>query len=111
MSLSTLAISKEFEANGFSMPQAQILAETIVEAVESDSKNLVTRDYLKAETATVKSELKAEIAELRTELKSDIAGLETKMTAFETRVIKWMIGLQFTTIGLVVGLIYFLLRH
>lgn len=93
MSLSTLALSKDLEANGFSVPQSQILAETIVEAVESDNKNLVTKDYLKAE-----------LAELKMELKSDIATLET-------RVIKWMIGLQFITIGLVVGLIYFLLRH
>ncbi len=100
MSLSTLAISKGLEANGFTIPQSQILAETIVEAVESDNKNLVTKDYLKAE-----------LMELKMELKSDIAALETKMAGFETRVIQWMIGLQFSTIGLVVGLIYFLLRH
>ncbi len=69
----------------------------------------------------LKMELKSDIAALETKMagfetkmagfETKMAGFETKMAGFETRVIQWMIGLQFSTIGLVVGLIYFLLRH
>ncbi len=64
--------------------QAEGVAEERVEIVEKS--DLVTKDFLRAE-----------LAELKGDLKTDL--------------IKWLISLQFASLALTVGLIYFLLRH
>ena len=102
MSISTLGISRRLEANGFTKSQAEGVAEELVEVVENS--DLVTKDFLRAEMAASKSDLRTEMAELKSDLRAEMAELKTDL-------IKWIIGLQFTSLGLMFGLIYFLLRH
>jgi hypothetical protein len=102
MSISTLAISRRLKDKGFTESQAEGVAEELVDIVESS--DLVTKDFLRAE-----------MGELRGELRAEIAGLETRLMGkigdSKTDTIKWLISLQFGSLALTVGLIYFLLRH
>lgn len=97
MGLSTLTISKNLEAKGFTASQAEGLAEVVVESVESEKKDLVTKEYLKSEVTILESRL------------------ESKMVAQEIRIIKWMVGLYmgglFVGIGFLSGFMYFLLKY
>ena len=100
VSFSTLAISRDLEATGFTKSQAEGIAEKLIEIVDHENNDWVTKDYLKAEIGVLRAELKTEIAELRSEMK------ESKID-----MIKWLIGLQFTSLALTFGFIYFLLKN
>jgi hypothetical protein len=73
MGLSTFTISKSLEAKGFTAGQAEGIAEAVVESVESEKKDLVTKEYLKSEMTIFESRL------------------ETQMVALEIRMIQWMV--------------------
>jgi len=75
MGLSTFTISKSLEAKGFTAGQAEGIAEAVVESVESEKKDLVTKEYLKSEMTIFESRL------------------ETQMVALEIRMIQWMVSL------------------
>ncbi len=90
MSLSTLAISRRLEAKGFTPSQAEGVAEELIEVVESS--DLVTKDFLRAELGEFKGELRTEIRDSKIDM------------------VKWMVGLQSTSIALTFGFIYFLLK-
>jgi hypothetical protein len=91
MPISTLAISRRLKGKGFTESQAEGVAEELVEIVENS--DLVTKDFLRAEIGELRAELKAEIRDSKIDM------------------IKWLISLQFASLALTVGLIYFLLRH
>ena len=127
MSISTLGISRRLKAHGFTESQAEGVAEELVDIVENS--DLVTKDFLSANSAGLEtrlmatisdirteiSDVRTEMGELRGELRAEMAGLETKLTAkigdSKNDTIKWLISLQFGSLALTVGLIYFLLNY
>jgi hypothetical protein len=119
VSISTLGISRRLKSNGFTESQAEAVAEEFVEVFEHSE--LVTKDFLsgkigelKADSASLETKLIGKIGDVKNDmagLRCDMAGLRCDMAGLETRMLKWMIGLQLTSLGLMFGLIYFLLRH
>jgi hypothetical protein len=122
--VNSLSLSKELEARGFDKPQAEGLAEAIIETAASTSRNLVTKDHLEVKIAEVRGEIKdvdVKIAEVKGEIKGDIATLdhkivtlENKIMGLEVRMVKWMVGLHlgvlFVILSFFSGLFYFLLK-
>ncbi len=98
MSISTLAISRRLEAKGFTESQAEGVAEELVDIVENS--DLVTKDFLSANSAGLETRLMAKISDVRVEVGH-----------LKTDTIKWLISLQFGSLALTVGLIYFLLNY
>jgi hypothetical protein len=105
VSISTLGISRRLKANGFTESQADAVAEEFVEVFEHSE--LVTKDFFSGKIG----ELKADSASLETKLMGKIGDIKNDIAGLETRMLKWMVGLQLTSLGLMFGLIYFLLRH
>ncbi len=102
MGISTLAISRRLEARGFTESQAEGVAEELVDIVENS--DLVTKDFLRAEMAGLEAKLIAKMGDLKTELIAKIGDQKNDT-------IKWLISLQFGSLALTVGLIYFLLNY
>ena len=69
--------------------------------VKADLADL--RGELKADTAELQGELKADTADLRGDLKAAIASLEMRMTVVENRFSKWMVVMQFLSLGAILG--------
>jgi hypothetical protein len=96
MSLRVLEMVQALEDRGFTASEAEGIVEQTMNAIEDS--DLVTKSFLKTELAELKTELK-------TEFVREIAQLEKNL-------IKWMLGLQLGSIGLILslilGLIYFL---
>jgi len=89
----TLAVARDLEAAGLTKSQAESIAEKLMEVMQSKNDDLVTKDYLKAELTDATREL------------------ESEMAALETRLIRWIIGLQFTTMIFIFGFFYFWLKQ
>ncbi len=123
MSISTLGISRRLKANGFTESQAEGVAEELVDIVENS--DLVTKDFLSANSAGLETrlmakisdvraemgELKTEMAEMKTELMGKISDVRVEVGHLKNDTIKWLISLQFGSLALTVGLIYFLLKR
>lgn len=117
MNVNALSLSKDLEASGFDKPQAEGLAEAIIETAASTTRNLATKDHLEAKIAEIRGEIKdveVKIAEVRGEIKGDIATLDHKIMGLEVRMVKWMVGLHlgvlFVILSFFSGLFYFLLK-
>lgn len=52
---------------------------------------------------------KTDISELKTELKSDISELKTDMLELKVKLIKWIIGMGFSIVGVIFILLRFML--
>jgi enoyl reductase-like protein len=78
-------------------------AEVIVEIINSQNNNLVTKTDLKLGLSEVKSALRAEIHEIR----SDVEKVDLKIDSVRSEVgtIKWMIGLLFALNLTIIGLV------
>ena len=101
--IDTLKTAKTFEDAGFAKPQAEMLAVTIAEAMRDSREELVTKDYLKAELAIIRTEIKAEIAGVRTE----IAGVRTEIAASKNDVVRWLFASQLILLVALVALANF----
>jgi hypothetical protein len=51
----------------------------------SEADELVTKQFLRAELAELRSELRGEMAELRSELFGEVRGLDARLAALETK--------------------------
>lgn len=95
MNLDALGMLQELGDKGFTPSQAEGIVEQIMGAVANS--DWVTKDFLRAELAELKTEI-------RTEMKTEKIDL-----------IKWMTGLHIATLlatlSLLSGLIYFLLKN
>jgi hypothetical protein len=78
--LNTHTTIKEFIKYGFSEDQAEV----IVNAINDQNTQLVTKNDLKFSISELKSELKSDIYELKSELKSDISKLESDISKLES---------------------------
>ena len=68
-----------------------------------DVEEPVTKEYLRAEVAVLRTELRDEMAELRTELHVEMAGMRTDMERVARNVQTWMIGTAVSLGGLVIA--------
>ena len=97
--LDTHLIVKNFIKHGFSEEQAEV----IVEAINDQNTQLVTKNDLNIAILELKTELKSDIHELRTELKTDIFELGTNfksdISAINTNV-KWLIAITLLLVGI-----------
>lgn len=113
MSPCVLEMVRELQDSGFTDSQAEGIVGTVMEAVTNS--DWVTKDFLRAELTEVKAELKTElvgkIEGLKSELKTESAQLEgrleAKIESVKTDMIKWIIGLQVGTWGLIFTLFGF----
>lgn len=101
---------------GFTLGQAEALAEEQVNLINS---NLATKAdiaaveadiaaveaALKAEIAAVEAALKADIAAVEGTLKTDIATIKADMAALKVDLLKWMFGALIAQGGLIVALV------
>ena len=117
MNLDTLTISDRLSRAGASPELARELAglwhESITEGLASKDDLENTELRLKNEIGELKNELDNRITDVRTELKDDIHALDSKMSGMkgDIRVLKWGIGLMFTTVfPSVMAILYMLVR-
>lgn len=101
---------------GFTLGQAEALAEEQVNLINS---NLATKAdiaaveadiaaveaALKADIAAVEAALKANIAAVEATLKTDIATIKADMAALKVDLLKWMFGALIAQGGLIVALV------
>lgn len=101
---------------GFTLGQAEALAEEQVNLINS---NLATKAdiaaveadiaaveaALKADIAAVEAALKADIAAVEATLKTDIATIKADMAALKVDLLKWMFGALIAQGGLIVALV------
>lgn len=73
-----------------------MLAVTIAEAMRDSREELVTKDYLKAELAII-----------RTEIKAEIAGVRTEIAASKNDVVRWLFASQLILLVALVALANF----
>ena len=97
--LNTHTTIKEFIKYGFSEDQAEV----IVNAINDQNNQLVTKNDLKFSISELKSELKSDISKLESdisklesEIKSDISKLENKMDIN----MKWIMAIGVIIIGI-----------
>lgn len=104
----THAYVKKLKSVGFTEDQAEVLASTQIDLIE---KRLATkRDVieLKRDIVALRNDLKRDIEALRNELKRDIREselrLEAKISEQKTNLIKWVIGIAFVQVTLIIAL-------
>ena len=100
---------KHLTQEGFTLGQAEALAEEQVNLINS---NLATKADIAGVTenaANVEAALKADIARVEAALKADIASVEatlkTDMAALKVDLLKWMFGALIAQGGLIVALV------
>ena len=99
--LNTHTTVKNFIKHGFSEEQAEV----IVEAINDQNTQLVTKNDLKVSILELRTELKTDIHELRTELKSDISELKVSIAEVKVDILKWILPFVATNTLAIIGLI------
>jgi hypothetical protein len=85
------------------------MVEALVDEINDPATGLVTRDFLRAELAQVRTELTT----LRGELRSEIAGVCGEITAVRGeiwRVVLTVFGAQVVLVGILVTILFQVLR-
>ena len=90
--MDTLSIARNLSEAGVDWKQAQAHAAVIAHAVEQQHGDVATKEF-------VRSELNA----LRSELSSEISAVEAKISTVEARLLRWMVGIIFTAISIVIA--------
>lgn len=89
-----MKITEDLVAVHFSQEQAKAIARVLVER----EGELVTKDFLRAELAELRTELRGEIAALRIEMRTEISGIRTDVASVRTEIARvesalfWKIG-------------------
>ncbi len=84
--LDTLSLVRRLSAAGVAEDQAEAHVQVLAEAVEQQHGETATKDFVRAEISTVRTEMKAQ----------------------ETRLVRWIIGAGFVYTGLLLAAIRFL---
>lgn len=87
--IDTLKTARAFEGAGFGKAQAEALVNAMADAAVASREDLVTKDFFKAELATLRGELRADIANSRNEM------------------VRWFLGSQATLVIVLVALANF----
>ena len=87
--IDTLKASKSFEDAGFAKAQADTLAVAIAEAASTSREDLVTKEFLRAELAILRSDMVGQIATSKNDM------------------VRWLLGSQVMVIVVLVALANF----
>ena len=79
-------------------------AEALLAQFPDRDDELVTKSYLRAELAELRTDLRGEIGDLRTELHSEVGGLRAEMHDRMRAQTAWFVGAIFAAISLAVTL-------
>jgi hypothetical protein len=109
MNLDTLEMLQELEDKGFTPSQAEGIVEQIMGAVANS--DWVTKDFLRAELAELKTELKTETAQLETRVMGKIESIKTDLIKWMVCLLAAVLGFILALMGLNTGLLYFLLKN
>lgn len=90
---------------GFTLGQAEALAEEQVNLINSNLATKADIAAVEADIAAVEAALKADIAAVEGTLKTDIATIKTDMAALKVDLLKWMFGALIAQGGLIVALV------
>ena len=119
--MDTLSIARNLSEAGVDWKQAQAHAAVIAHAVEQQHGDVATKEFVRSELNALRGELSSEISALRGELSSEISALrgelsseistveakistvEAKISAVEARLLRWMVGIIFTAISIVIA--------
>ena len=85
----SIRMSRQLEEAGAQKPLADAIASMLGDTLGQSREDLVTKDYLKAELAQLRSELRIEIADVKSDM------------------IRWLIGSQVSLFGALAVLIHF----
>ena len=97
-SFDTLKYATNLKKAGVAPEQAEAQAIALAEVLQTNLKDLVTKDDLKSALTELRTELKNDSGSLRTELKHDIALLSSQFkneitsVRSEITLMKWMLG-------------------
>ena len=90
-SFDTLKYATSLKKAGVAPEQAEAQAIALAEVLQSNLKDLVTKDDLKYALTELRTELKNEIVLLRTEFSHQLRESEQRQSS-DSKLIKWMIG-------------------
>ncbi|WP_341210801.1 hypothetical protein [Sphingomonas paucimobilis] len=96
----SIRASRELETAGAAKPLADAIATILGDTMVTSREDLVTKDYLKAELATVNTE----IARVRTEIASEIGTVRTEIAKAKNDTIRWLIASQVVLISALGGM-------
>jgi hypothetical protein len=99
--LNTHTTIKEFIKYGFSEDQAEV----IVNAINDQNTELVTKNDLKFSISELKSNLTSDISKLEYELKSNISELKVSIAEVKIDILKWILPFVATNTLAIIGLI------
>ncbi len=119
--INTLSISRELTKSGLKREHAEAIADAVAEAIAQQNGNLATTEFVhtrisemqkgtdgKIDTLRIEvGELRVEVSELRShidtqiasvrveisELRADMSTLNAKISASETRIVRWVVGI------------------
>ena len=116
--MDTLSIARNLSEAGVDWKQAQAHAAVIAHAVEQQHGDVATKEFVRSELNALRGELSSEISALRGELSSEISALRgelsseisalrgelsSEISTVEARLLRWMVGLIFTAISIVIA--------
>ena len=126
--MDTLSIARNLSEAGVDWKQAQAHAAVIAHAVEQQHGDVATKEFVRSELNALRGELSSEISALRGELSSEISAVhgeisavrgeistlrgelsseistvESKISTVEARLLRWMVGIIFTAISIVIA--------
>lgn len=78
-------------------------------AIDEIRSELATKDFVRAEIAEAKETLRAEIAETKEALRAEIAEVSQEISRAKVDILKWVFGLQASTIVIILGAMKFIL--
>ncbi len=134
--IDTLSIASDLVAAGVAKPQAEAHARAIASAVGQQYGDLATKDFVRSEIGSLRSEMIGEIGSLRSDMNGEIGSLrgeigslrsdmngkigslraemnaETSsiradMSTMEVRLVRWIVGAGFVYTGLLLAIIRF----
>ena len=97
--MDTLSIARNLSEAGVDWKQAQAHAAVIAHAVEQQHGDVATKEFVRSELNALRSELSSEISAVE----AKISTVEAKISAVEARLLRWMVGIIFTAISIVIA--------
>ena len=97
--MDTLSIARDLSEAGVDWKQAQAHAAVIAHAVEQQHGDVATKEFVRSELNALRSELSSEISAVE----AKISTVEAKISAVEARLLRWMVGIIFTAISIVIA--------
>ena len=94
----TLSIARNLRSAGVERDLAEAHAEAIANAIEQQHGDIATKDFVSAQVNTLRGELKT--------VESNLLG---EMKTCDLRMLRWVIGAIFTSMGLTIAAVSFIL--